>query len=126
MDCQEANYERGIDEQGMVIFSFQLPLRPRDQFMHQPGGIEWSRRFKNHADTSTVLVKSLDVVREFFVLAAMALIARRKFEENSVELLDVVFREGNVRPRIEDHLRGFGIAGNFLFISCLEGAQVKV
>jgi hypothetical protein len=43
-----------------------------------------------------------------------------------VELLDVILGQWNIGPGIEDHLGRFRVAGNLLFISRLEGTQIKI
>src|SRR5436190_22613307 len=43
-----------------------------------------------------------------------------------MQLLDVVFIQGNIPPGIEDKLSGLGIAGDLLLVSRLEGPQVEV
>ena len=99
-----------------MTISFKLPLRPGNQFVHQPRRVKRSGRFKDDAHTSAVLIEGFHVVRNRLVAPAMVLVAKRKFEERSVKLLDVVFRQRHVPPGIEHQFRCLRIARNLLFI----------
>jgi len=47
------------------------------------------------------------------------------FEQVAVHLLDMVFRQRDLFPRLEYQLHGFGVASHFLVISCMEELDFK-
>ena len=110
----------------MMIVCFQLLPGPRDQFLHEPRRIERGCSFEDDADTSAVCIERLDIVRCLFVLASMMFISLRELQQNAVKLLDVVFVEWNVVPRIEHHLRRFCVPGNLLLISRSKRSQIEI
>jgi hypothetical protein len=73
-----------------------------------------------------MFVERFDVVGQFLVITAVTLVTLRKLQQHSVQLLDMIFGERNVRPRIEDHFRCLCIARNFLFISRCKRTQIEI
>jgi hypothetical protein len=64
--------------------------------------------------------KSLDVVRYLLVVAAMILILAAVFEEDAVQLLEVVFRRRNGFEALESHFHRIGVTCHFLVIAACE------
>ncbi len=81
---------------------------------------ERGSRFKPVADRLSSLVKGRDAVGLGPVFAAMMRILFAVFEQVAVHLLDMVFRQRDLFPRLEYQLHGFGVASHFLVISCME------
>ena len=86
---------------------------------------ERGSRFKPVANRLSRLVKGRDAVGLGPVFAAMMRILFAVFEQVAVHLLDMVFRQCNFFPRLENQLHGFGVASHFLVISCMEGLDFK-
>ena len=56
----------------------------------------------------------------------MTLVFLRVSEQVAVKLLDVVFRQGNVRITSVDKLHGFGISPYLLLVPAREGSALDV
>jgi hypothetical protein len=69
---------------------FHGTVEPIDKVLHPSRRFKRGRRLEDNAQTLTVRSERLDMVRDGLVLAAMILILRTVFEENTVELLDVI------------------------------------
>jgi hypothetical protein len=69
---------------------FHGTVEPIDKVLHPSRRFKRGRRLEDNAQTLTVRSERLDMVRDSLVLAAMILILRTVFEENTVELLDVI------------------------------------
>ena len=47
----------------------------------------------------------------------MAQVFRRMLQQHLVQLPDVIFRQVDIRPGVENEVHGIGLAGNFLFVA---------
>src|ERR1041385_3645008 len=116
MDRKKSHDENGDDQQRMMRLSFQLPVRPRHEFLHKPRGIEGTCSFKNDANTPAMFIKCLDVIGNVFIAPPVMLVTRGKLQQDPVELLDMVFRQRHFPPRIKHQARRLSVSGPFLFI----------
>ena len=73
-----------------------------------------------------MFVKGLDVVGQLLVFAAVTFVTLRELQQNSVKLLDVVLADRDVGPGIENRLRRFGVACDFLLVTGLERTQIEI
>src|SRR5262245_57045050 len=110
MDRKKTDNKNGDHQKWVMPVSGKFIVRPRDQFLHQTRRVERWGRFKDHPDTSSVLVEGLDVIGNLLVLTSMVFVPWEKPQQGSVQLLDVVLGQRNIAPGIE-HQRGrFGVA----------------
>ena len=65
------------------------------------------------------------MIRHFLVFATMILILGAVFEENAVELLDVVFGRSDGLVPLENHLHCVGVTGDFLLITAGERFRLE-
>ena len=63
------------------------------------------------------LVERGNVVRLGLVIAAMMRVFFAVLEQIAMQLLDVVFGERDLSPRLEEQLHRFGVTGDFLLVS---------
>src|ERR1700757_3158519 len=108
MDGQEHHNENPNQYQRMLRFFADRLMEPIDEFPHPAGRFEWCGCFKHNAQTLAIGTKGLDVVRHFFVMPTMVLILAAVFKKNSVELLDVVFRDRYGLETLENQVHGIG------------------
>src|SRR5437867_11304717 len=64
VDRKKSNDENGDDQKRMMSLSSKLPVRTRSQFLHQPRSFRWSCSFKNDADTPSMFIHGLNLMRD--------------------------------------------------------------
>ena len=120
MDGEEYHNKTPNQYQPMLRFFADRLIEPIDEFLHPPWCFEWRGRFKHNAQTLAIWTKGLDMVRNFLVVTSMLLILAAVFEKNSLELLDVVFRDRDGLETLENHIHRIGVAGDFLLVAAGE------
>lgn len=65
------------------------------------------------------------MIRQRFVVAAMAFVLRAVAQEVLMELADHVFRDGDLLEGIEHLIHDIGVASDLLLIACLELGDVQ-
>ena len=108
------------DEQRMEPLQFLALPEPSDEFGHQPGCVERRGGLEDDGNLLAGIVKGCDTVRQRLVFAAMPVVLFAVAQKIAVELLDVVFRDRNLRPRMKDGFHDLGVSRNFLLVPCGE------
>ena len=126
MDRQKHDHENADGEKRMNLALAARGIEPCDEFGHQTWRIEWRRSLKNDTDLFSVFVERGDAVRRCLVTAAMPGVFLAVDEQVTVNLLDVVFGDGNVLPRVENRLHRLGIARDLLFVAGGEGFDIQI
>ena len=64
-----------------------------------------------------MLVERFNVVRYLLVLSTMTLVPRRVFQQDAMQLLDVIFGKRDVGPALEDQFHAHGVARDLLLVA---------
>jgi len=86
---------------------------------HSLRSIESRSGLKHDADHLAILIERAHIVEECRAFAA-ALVLGTVAQKVPVQLLDIVFSDGYVGPRMKDRFHEPRIARNFLFVPCGE------
>ncbi len=84
------------------------------------------RRLEDHSQAPAIGIKGFDVIGEFFIFATMGIIFGAVLQQHAVQLLDVVFGNGNVIERLKYSVHRLGITSNLFLIPGTERAHLEV
>ena len=104
----------------MQGFLFDGPVEPIHQFPHPSRSFKRRRGLEHHSKAFAVWPKSLHIIGDLLVLPTMILILSAVFQENTVQLLDVVLGRRDRFKAAEDHVHRIGIASHFLLVAAGE------
>lgn len=77
-------------------------------------------------DLHAIFIERRNTVRVGLVVATVPAILLAVLEEDLVQLLDVVFGEGNVLPGVEYQIHQFSVSSHFLFVSSRKRLDLEV
>src|SRR5665213_166070 len=117
MDREKHHNEDSNQDQGVMTLLFHGTVQPIDKVLHPSRRFKRGRRLEDNAQTLAVRSDRLDMVRDGLVLATMVLILGAIFEENTVELLDVILGRSNRILPFENHIHRIGVARDFLLVA---------
>jgi len=114
------------DEQRMEPLQFLGFLEPSDKLGHQPGGVKGLGDLVDDGNLLAGVVEGGNTVGQLLVLAAAPVVILAVAQEIVVELLDVVLRDRDLRPRMEDGLHDFGVTGDLLLVAGGKGFDLQI
>src|ERR1700733_10273254 len=117
MDSEEHHNEDPNEDQRVMALLFHGAVEPVDKVLRPSRCFKRSRRLEDNAQTLAVRSERLDVVRDGLILATMVLILGAIFEEDAVELLDVILGRSDSLVSLENHVHRVSIARDFLLVA---------
>ena len=114
------NSKDGNHQQWMELPALQRFSGPFDELLHEPWRVEWCSGLEDDPHLFAAFIESRYVIGLSLVFAPVMLILFAVAEKVPMELLDVIVGKGNLLPRLEDQLQGFGISRHLLLVSCGE------
>src|ERR1700733_5296635 len=117
MNGEEHHNEDPNQDQRVMALLFHGTVEPINKVLHPSRRFKRGRRLEDNSQTLTVRADGLDMVRDGLILATMVLILGAIFEENTVELLDVILGRSNRIVPFENHIHRIGVARDFLLVA---------
>ena len=109
MDFEKHDCEDRRDQKSMQLSRCVCFCGPGNEFRHPSRRVKRRRCFEHNPDLFSGLVKRGNVVRLGLVIATMMRVSFAVLEQIAMQLLDVVFGERDLFPRLEEQLHRFGV-----------------
>jgi hypothetical protein len=126
VDLKKHHRIDGDDEQRMKPLNFLGFPEPSDKVSHQPGCVKGRRGLEDAGNLLAGIIEGCDTVRQHLVLAAMPVVLFAVAQKIAVELLDVVFCDRNLRPRMKDGFHDLGVSSDLLLVAGGEGFDLQI
>ena len=98
MDRQERHDKHANCQEWMAPPRNEVVSRPGHDLSHAARRIEWRGCFKHDTEALPIRIERLNAIGKLLVLTPMPLVLGAVFEQHLVELLDVIFGEGDRLP----------------------------